>query len=447
MNTHCHKPSILFFAATTVMLLCMNTNASTKKDIGVCVQIIEHTESDLIPKSKKLNDSSTPTKTNDVANQTVSIEEPVQTDNQEQLVASKDKKTALKALPKNNKKSSENSPAVLSKEEISLQKELASARSDFELTDKNMAFSSDVNNLPWGQTALVYMKRLVEHFVTHEPGYASTTDRCDQTITVELYPLKRGWTAFARYSGTNREERVDQLFATELSQFSERAVLALLHDVPISATIKRDNVLSADSKQQVQQVKGSNHFTINIGNKLVGAYVNQVQDGGSNDGSVAKEVHLFHPMQFGLGYRGRFENWGLEVQGTLGIGVGKKAAASNPEGGHIDYSGNTGLGIHFMRYHDPRGLMSFYFGGGAGFDFAWFSVINAAGAPDTRSYLYSGGLTADGILGWEFLRAASVQFYIQAELNLPLYISRSEHGVGSINSWMPAVTFKLGVVF
>ena len=26
-------------------------------------------------------------------------------------------------------------------------------------------------------------------------------------------------------------------------------------------------------------------------------------------------------MKFGLGYRGRFENWGLEVQGGLGIGI------------------------------------------------------------------------------------------------------------------------------
>ena len=96
--------------------------------------------------------------------------------------------------------------------------------------------------LPIGQTPAGYLQRLVEHFVTHEPGYIAVRDQCEETVQVEMYPLETGWTVFARYSGTGREERVDQLLPDELSQFAERAVLALLNNQPISATINRDTV-------------------------------------------------------------------------------------------------------------------------------------------------------------------------------------------------------------
>ena len=33
------------------------------------------------------------------------------------------------------------------------------------------------------------------------------------------WTLVQGWTVFARYSGTGREERIDRLYTTELSQF------------------------------------------------------------------------------------------------------------------------------------------------------------------------------------------------------------------------------------
>ena len=58
------------------------------------------------------------------------------------------------------------------------------------------------------------------------------------------------------YSGNGREERVDHLYPDELSQFAERAALALLYDVPISSTINRENVLRADSLFLDGQVSG-----------------------------------------------------------------------------------------------------------------------------------------------------------------------------------------------
>ncbi|MBN2344224.1 MAG: hypothetical protein JXX29_02600 [Deltaproteobacteria bacterium] len=456
-----------FFAIAFIMSL-----PGYAKDIGVCVRIIEHNESELLIKTQEETKGETQNapdkqpadgKKNEEAGPAESKKngtvQTLNTDEEHHTVDtdSSPHRTDAAAPTPNNENELPGPPALpeaptatkstAPEETAQKEKELAAARSNYEMVDSETILDPEIDNLPYGQTALVYLKRLFEHFVTHEPGYASTENQCDQTITVELYPLKRGWTAFARYSGTNREERVDQLYATELSQFAERAVLALLNDVPISTTIKRDNVLTADSKRDVQQVRGSNHFTVNIGTRMVLAKVNQVQTSGDNEGGVDREYQLYHPMKFGLGYRGRFESWGLEVQAGLGIGVGKKAASSNPEGGHIDYGGDTGLAIHFLHYKDPRGLMSFYLGGGAGFDFMWFSAINPEGSWDTRSYLYAGGLSGDGVFGWEFLRAASVQFFIQGELNLPLYVARTEHNVGSINTWMPGISFKLGVVF
>ncbi|MBN2525476.1 MAG: hypothetical protein JXR76_03720 [Deltaproteobacteria bacterium] len=441
------------------------THPAFAKDIGVCVEIVEHAESDnpvsLDSKDtqgakthKKEADAKTETQRNstdssdsdengDKSGASLQSEETIKQALNSQGPEAPESLSAQPSVSETpDKMSSGKNYADSSSEE---HKALAAARSSFELSDSLWDHELDI--LPYGQTALVYLKRLFEHFVTHEQGYASTTQKCEQTITVELYPLKKGWTAFARYSGTNREERVDQLLPTELSQFAERAVLALLHDVPISTTIKRDNVLSSDSNRRVQQVKGSNHFTLNIGTKLIGARVNQMQTDGENAGGVEKQLRIYHPMKFGLGYRGRFENWGLEVQGGLGIGMGKKAASSNPKGGHIDYGGDTGLAIHFLNYRDPRGLVSFYLGGGAGFDLVWFNVVNSENASEKRSNLFSGGLSADGVFGWEFLRAASVQFFIQGEINLPLYICRTENDFGTINSWMPGVSFKLGVVF
>ena len=157
------------------------------------------------------------------------------------------------------------------------------------------------SNLPIGQTSVVYLERLIEHFVTHEPGFVAAEEggQCAETITVELYPLKRGWTVFARYSGTSREERVDQLFPSELSQFAERAVLALLHDVPLSSTINRENVLRADSQKSIQRVKGSNHFVLSLGTQLRGGYMDTVIEDGDGAGGTREEGAPVQPAQGG----------------------------------------------------------------------------------------------------------------------------------------------------
>lgn len=301
--------------------------------------------------------------------------------------------------------------------------------------------------LPLGQSPLAYLKRLIEHFVTHEKGYEAVSRDCQEHIVVELYPLAEGWTAFARYSGNGREERVDRLFPEEISQFAERAVAALLEDVPISSTIKRDTVLRADSMKSAQRIQGTHHFILNLGTQVRGGRFDTAPaDPGA---AVSEEVRVFSPMTIAAGYRGRFENWGLEAVAQVGIGTSRTAAKSNLSGGHIDFGGDVGLALHFLHYLQPRGIHSFYWGGGANFELLWFSAIKPLElrGSDDRSLLLGGGLDVDLLCGWEFMRASAVQFYLQGELNLPAYVIDNEDNFGAIHTWFPGLAVKLGISF
>ena len=300
--------------------------------------------------------------------------------------------------------------------------------------------------LPIGQTPVVYLERLIEHFVTHEPGFVTVDEGCMEVIEVELYPLQVGWTVFARYSGHGREERVDKLYPHELSQFAERAVLALLEDRPIAATINRENVLRADSVRSVQRIRGTNHFVVALGTQLRGGMLDTAQ----KDGSADDEFRLFSPLDLSLGYRAKFESWGIEAMGRGTIGTSREADHRNQEGGHIDFGGGLGANIHVLRYLDPRGLSSFYLGAGGTFELLFFSVVkpnDGTYTTDSRDGLVAGGLDVDLVFGYEFMRASSVQFLLQGELHLPAYVIQSSERHGSINTWMPGLSVGIGVVF
>jgi len=305
-------------------------------------------------------------------------------------------------------------------------------------------------HLPVGQTPTAYLKRLMEHFVTHEPLYVASQDHCSQRITVELYPLKAGWTAFARYSGTGREERVDQLLPTELSQFAERSVLALLHDVPIGMTVDRDNVLWADSLKSTQRIHGRNRFVLAVGTRVRAGYFDTLtQAGAAGKDLVQERLRLFTPMALSVGYRGQFDQFGVEAMGELDLGTELRAASGNPSGGHVDYGGSGGLMLHVLRYINPRGLATPYWGAGANFALHWFRAVapEASRMTDLRSTLYGGGLDVDLVGGYEFMRASAVSFFLQGELNLPAYVVRNENNDGQINTWFPGAALRLGASF
>jgi hypothetical protein len=296
-----------------------------------------------------------------------------------------------------------------------------------------------------GQTSVHYLERLLEHFVTHEVGTVAVADQCEETLRVELYPLQSGWTAFARYSGNGREERVDQLFPHELSQFAERAVLALLQDVPISTTIRRDTVLRSDSLRSIQRIRGTHHFVLALGTQVRLGRIASTQD----DGSARPEWRVFSPMSLSTGYRGRFESWAVSTMVELGIGTSRTGLRQNSAGGHLDLGGDFGIGIHFLRYLNPRGISSFYLGAGSTFEVLWFSAIKPEKlrGSDPRSTLVSGGLDVDLLCGYEFMRASSVQFFLQGGLQLPAYAARSENEHATISTWFPGINIKMGVAF
>ncbi|HET9959903.1 MAG TPA: hypothetical protein VFQ61_35670 [Polyangiaceae bacterium] len=304
-------------------------------------------------------------------------------------------------------------------------------------------------HLPLGQTPTVYLKRLMDHFITHEPGFVANGS-CTEHVEVELYPLKVGWTAFARYSGTGREERVDQLLPTELSQFAERSVLALLHDVPISSTVSRDNVLWADSLKSTQRIRGNGHFAMGVGTRLrAGEFATLDADREGTSDEVSRKYRLFTPIALSLGYRGQFEEYGFEATGELDVGTSVTGVRHNPSGGNIDYGGSFGVALHVLRYTQPRALTSPYFGAGATFALHWFQATRAQPerTTESRSRLYGGGLDVDVVGGYEFMRASAISFYLQGELTLPAYIVRTENNDGRINTWFPGAALRLGANF
>jgi len=305
-------------------------------------------------------------------------------------------------------------------------------------------------HLPLGQTPTVYLKRLIEHFVTHEQGFIAAEGDCAQHMSVELYPLKVGWTAFARYSGTGREERVDQLLPTELSQFAERSALALLHDVPIGATVDRDNVLWADSLKSTQRIRGRGHLMLGVGTRARAGVFDTLADNATTQSDpVTQKLQLFTPMALTMGYRGQFDAYGVEALAELDIGTGVTGVKNNPHGGNIDYGGSTGVALHVLRYLDPRGLSSPYFGAGATFALHWFRATRAQENRqlDSRSTLYGGGLDVDIVGGYEFMRASAISFFLQGELTLPAYLVRNENNDGKINTWFPGAALRLGANF
>jgi hypothetical protein len=196
--------------------------------------------------------------------------------------------------------------------------------------------------------------------------------------------------------------------------------------------------------KSVQRIKGTNHFVIGLGTQLRGgnfktAIENQPQ------GTPKDELRLFTPMTISTGYRGKFENWGIEAMLQGCIGTSSTAASANLQGGHIDFEGSIGLMLHFLHYLNPRGITSAYLGAGADFELLFFSTIRNDG--NGRNTLLGGGLDVDLIFGWEFMRASAVQFYLQAELKVPAYVIDNEDDHGGIHTWFPTASVKLGVIF
>jgi hypothetical protein len=293
----------------------------------------------------------------------------------------------------------------------------------------------------------LHLRRMLEYEVTHEPGFVAVEDKCEQRITIELYQLESGWTVFARYSGTEREEKVDHAELDEFAELAQRVVYALLRNKPITHTITRENVLRADSEQNLRTINGTGHLLFGMGTAV---RVANLQTAQAKAAPTAAETRVLTPVSIQIGYRRKLRAWGLDAFGRLNLGTENTGVNNNDVGGHVDYSKSFLTGLHFLHYTDAPGINSFYFGGGAAFEIAQFEVIRPVAnrfGGDTRDSLVGGGLNIDLLAGYEFLRASSVHFYGQLEVNAPAYVMNTESDSGGINTWMPGLTAQIGVIF
>jgi hypothetical protein len=292
----------------------------------------------------------------------------------------------------------------------------------------------------------LYLKRMLEYEVTHEPGFAAVDTGCTQRLTVELYQLQSGWTVFARYSGTEREEKIDHAEIDEFTQLAQRIGFALLRSQPISQTITRENVLRADSEMNLRTINGTGHLLFGMGTAARIAMLPTAQ--GANEVATAK-LRLLTPLSVQVAYRRKLRAWGLDAFGRLNLGTESTGIHSNDFGGHTDYVAGLQAGLHFLRYTDPAGVNSLYLGGGAAFEIDWFEMIRPVGARTDadRDTVTGGGLNLDLLVGYEFLRASSVHFFGQLEIEAPTYLIKTENDSGTISTYMPGALAEIGIIF
>src|SRR5579871_1660247 len=192
---------------------------------------------------------------------------------------------------------------------------------------------------------------------------------------------------------------------------------------------------------------GSGPFIFGMGTEVRVAELPTAQ---GQSAPVANELRVLTPVSVEAGYRYKLHSWGFDAFGRVGIGTEQTGANENDLGGHVDYSWSLSAGLHFLRYLDAPGINSLYFGGGAAFELAFFEVIQPVatyGTTNSRATLVGGGLNVDLFVGYEFLRASSIHFFGQIEIDAPTYLLKTENDAGAINTYMPGALAQIGIIF
>ena len=284
--------------------------------------------------------------------------------------------------------------------------------------------------------------------MTHAKGYISVSAGCSARIRIEMYPIRGGWTVFARYSLRANEEKVDRLEFGEFPRFAERVVSALLQGKDMASTANLRTILKADSLRQYRTIKGTHHFTFALGAAPKVAFLPTYD---SDADAVARQWRLLTPLTFALGYRGRFNAWGIDTFVRGGVGLQRESSLRNTNGGHVDLDGLFGVGLHFLRYHRAHGMISFYYGAGALFDLTFFSAIEPQNLGGDRERFTGGGLNLNAIVGFEFMRASAAQFFIQLVASAPVYIvevsPKTGPGAMRVKTYVPELAATVGIMF
>jgi hypothetical protein len=294
---------------------------------------------------------------------------------------------------------------------------------------------------------VLYLRRLIEYQVTHEPGFESVRDGCTEHLVVELYPVRHGWTAFARYSGNAREEKVDVVHLDELGIFAERVTTALLRDKSISETLTRRTVLRADSEARVRRIQTRPHLLLAMGS---GARVGKLPTAPNATDPAVERLRIETPLEFAIGVRNKFRAWALDATARLDAGVTERAARQSAGGGNVDYSLGLGLGLGFLAYGDPDAVNTPYYGGGASFELSRYrtqGAREASGYQPDPGELWGGGLDVNLILGYEFMRTSSLHFFVQGLVSIPAYVFDSENDQSRIHAYIPSGSALVGLLF
>lgn len=298
---------------------------------------------------------------------------------------------------------------------------------------------------PRGLDARGYLRRLLEHQITHRPGFEAVREHCDERITLQLYPLAVGWTVFGRYTGHAREEKVDMVQLDEFQALAARLAAALLRDVSIQETMTRLTVLREDSERRLRTVEGGRQFMFSVGTALT---LGQLPTAPSETAPAQDELRLSAPLAFGLGFRNRFRAWALDAAIGGEVGTQRRAESRNVGGGHADFAFAVTAGLHFLRYRSPAAINSFYYGGGASFRTSHYRIIGPASGgtqPDTQG-AWGGGMNVDFVVGYELMRASALHFFVELDANVPVYVLEGENDHGRISGYSPTAVAKIGIL-
>lgn len=300
--------------------------------------------------------------------------------------------------------------------------------------------------VPSGIDPELYLQRLLAYQVTHHPRYEAVEKDCKQRLVVELYALDRGFTVFARFSEHAREEKVDHVQTDEFGALADRLVRALLDDVSVQETLDRENVLRIDSEERIRRVRSQRHFSLAMGTAL---RMGKLPTGRGND-KAETQRRVMSPLALTIGARNKFRGFALDPFARLELGTQEYVPGSDQApGGHVDFAGSGAFGLHFIHYLSPRGIGSPYFGGGSQFELARYSVTEPGkrGRAGEHDYFLSGGFNADLLVGYEFMRASSLHFFVQLEGSLPAYAVDSKTRSGGVNSaYVPSVVAQAGLL-
>ena len=287
----------------------------------------------------------------------------------------------------------------------------------------------------------LYLRRLLEYGVTHTPGFESVPSGCAERLMVELYPLEEGWTVFARYTGSAREEKVDQVQVDELRPLAQRLVSSLLGDRPIETTLTRRSVLRDDSEGELRRVRGRGHTRFSIGTEII---VGLLPTARTADATATDEIRVSAPLAIDAGARSTYRGWALDAYAGILVGTSRQSV-SGAGRGHADYTFGLTAALHFLRYTAPDSAASFYGGGGSSFQLHRYRILPGERGGDDEG-LVGGGLNVDLIMGYEVMRASALSFFVEVQAHLPAYAIDSENVNGRIRAWLPAAVVQIGLL-